>query len=83
MDVAQDAEDTTLPIITITNQPCFITNQNIASTYFKVSKNETVTYSYLLDVEEQTTPFFADISEGEHTFTVTAKDEAGNTSTET
>lgn len=48
-----------------------------------ISVDEEAAYSYLLDDEEVDATYFTDLSEREHTFQVTATDEAGNSSTET
>ncbi|PIP06148.1 MAG: hypothetical protein COX51_09505, partial [Syntrophobacteraceae bacterium CG23_combo_of_CG06-09_8_20_14_all_50_8] len=62
----------------ITSGPPTITNANSAN--IGVTANEPVTYTYTLNGETVSSPDLTDLPEGSNTFTVTATDAAGNTS---
>ena len=73
--------DYTAPTIALSSTPASITNVKTAG--IGVAANEPVTYGYSLDGMAVASPNLADLSEGSHTFTVTATDPAGNNSTRT
>ncbi|MBN1372403.1 MAG: hypothetical protein JW987_10740, partial [Anaerolineaceae bacterium] len=74
--------DTTPPDIVITSGPADPTNETSGQIIF-TNSDSTATLSCLLDSQSQSTcssPFnLSDLDEGEHTFTITATDPAGNT----
>jgi hypothetical protein len=68
------------PTVTLSGDPPDPSNQDTAE--FSVSSSEPVTYSYTLDGNPASSTSLSGISEGPHTFSVTATDLAGNSSTE-
>ncbi|MFO0753510.1 MAG: Ig-like domain-containing protein [Thermodesulfovibrionales bacterium] len=71
--------DYTAPTVSLTGKPSSLTNANTAS--FSAASTETgVTYGYTLDGSPVSSGSLSGLSEGPHTFIVTATDEAGNTS---
>lgn len=72
--------DYTAPAITLSGGPPSPTNKDMAD--FSVSSSEPVTYSYTLDGSPASSTSLSSLLEGLHTFSVTATDQADNSSIE-
>lgn len=72
-------KETIPPLITITSSPQAITNSSSGS--FTITADEPVTFTYNLDGTTVASASLTGLTEGPHTFVVTATDAAGNVST--
>jgi hypothetical protein len=73
--------DYTAPTITLSGTPAAITNASNAT--IGVSASEQATYAYALNGAPVSSPTLTNLPAGSNTFTVTATDPAGNSSTKT
>ncbi len=73
--------DTIAPLITLSGTPAEFTKIKSADIGVTITDQNADTYAYTLNGSPVTSPTLANLSDGSYTFTVTARDKAGNIST--